>query len=175
MKFYSHSLSNLTLVSAAVYILILAITAKGISFYGSQHPQKEELLIVHGIVRQVRLGGEGKSTWFKIEKDSRINRYSSYYGKVWSGMKHIQEGDRIIVLAERNKLSRDELIRGKSYYIWELIHGNDVIVAYKDVHEMVQSKEETLNRYIDGFLAISAVFVIIAYIRQLYSGKEPGK
>jgi len=172
MKFYGNSFKKPTLVSLAGYIFIFAIAAKGVALYENQHPQKEDLLVVNGIVRQVRLGGEGKSTWFQIEKDGRRNRYSSYYGMVWSGMEHIQEGDRVNVLAERNRLSRGELITGKQYYIWELIHLNRVIVAYEDIHEMVQSKEETLNQYINGFLTVSTVFLIIAYIRKLYLGKE---
>ncbi len=168
MKFSSNSLKRLTLVSAAGYIFIFAIAAKGISLYETHHPEKEELLSVIGIVRKVRLGGEGKATSIQIEVQGRTNRYSSYYGKVWSGMELIQEGDRVKVLAERNKLSRGELITGKKYYIWELIHRNRVIVAYEDVHELVRSKEATLNRYINGFLKISSVLLIIAYIRKLY-------
>ena len=168
MKFSGNSFKKLTLVSAAGYIFIIAIAAKGISLYGSEHPQKDKLLFVSGIVRQVRLGGEGKATSFQIQVEGRTNRYSSYYGKVWPGMEHIPEGDRVSVLAERNKLSRGELITGKQYYIWELIHRNRVIVAYEDVHELVRSKEATLNRYINGFLIISSVLLIIAYIRKLY-------
>lgn len=168
MKFTGNSFKKLTLLTAAGYIFIFAIAAKGVSLYGTQHPLKEELLSVNGTVRQVRLGGEGKATWFKIEADGRTHRYSSYYGKIWPGMEYIQEGDRVSVLAERNKLNRDELISGKQYYIWELIHRNRVIVSYEDIHEMVQSKESTLNRYINGFLAISAILLIIAYMRKLY-------
>ncbi len=172
MKFSGNSFKKLTLLSAAGYICIFAIAAKGVSLYASQHPQKDELLSINGIVRQVSLGGEGKATSIQIEVEGRTNRYSSYYGKVWPGMEHIQEGDRVSVLAERNKLSRDELISGKGYYIWELKHRNRVIVAYEDIHEMVQSKEETLNRYINGFLTISAVLLLLAYIRQLHLGEE---
>ncbi len=168
MKFSANSFKKLTLVSAAGYIFIFAIAAKGVSLYGSHHPQKDELLSVNGIVKEVRLGGEGKATSFQIEVEGRTNRYSSYYGKVWSGMEHIQEGDRVNVLAERNKLSRGEIISGKQYYIWELIHRNRVIVAYENIHELVRSKEKILNRYINSFLKISSVLLIIAYIRKLY-------
>ena len=172
MKFYGNPFKKLTFVSAAGYLLIFAIAAKGVSLYGSKHPQKEELLFVNGIVREVRLGGEGKSTWFQIEVEGRTNRFSSYYGKVWPGMEHIQEEDRVEVLAERNKLNRNELFSGKQYYIWELIHRNRIIVAYEDIHEMVQSKEETLNQYINGFLTISIVLLIIAYMRKLLLREE---
>jgi hypothetical protein len=172
MKYDGNRFKKLTLVSAAGYILIFAIAAKGVSLYANQHPQKEELLAVKGIVRQVRLGGQGKATSFRIEADGRTHRYSSYYGIVWSGMKNIQAGDRVNILAERNKLNRDELISGKSFYIWELIHHNRVIVAYEDVRELVQSKEATVIRYIDGFIATSAVLLLIAYMRKLYLGEE---
>ena len=172
MKFSGNNLKKLTLLSVAGYIFIFAIAAKGIFLYGSQHPQKDELLSVNGIVQQFRLGGEGSATSFQIEVEGRTNRYSSYYGKVWSGMEHIQEGDRVSVLAERNKLSRGEFISGKQYYIWELIQRNRVIVSYDDIHEMVQSKEETLNQYINGFIKISSVLLIIAYIRKLYLRKK---
>ncbi len=171
MKLSSNTLKKLTLVSAAGYIFIFAIAAKGVSLYGSHHPQKNELLSVNGIIREVRLGSEGSATSFQIEVEGRTNRYSSYYGKVWPGMENIQEGDTVNVLAERNKLSRDELIRGKQYYIWELAHRNRVIVAYEDVHELVQGKEAILNKFINGFLKISTVLLIIAYSRKLYLKK----
>ena len=172
MKFFGNPFKRPTFVTVAGYLLIFAIAAKGVSLYESQHPQKEELLFVNGIVKKVRLGGEGNSTWFQIEAEGITNRYSSYYGKVWSGMEHIQEGDRVEVLSERNKLNRNELITGKQYYIWELKHRNRVIVAYEDIHEMVQSKESTLNQYINGFLALSAVLLIIAYMRKLLLREE---
>jgi len=168
MKSYGNSFKKLTLLSAAGYIFIFAIAAKGIALYGSQHPQKEDLLSVNGIVRKVRLGGEGKATYIQIDVKGITNRYSSYYGIVWPGMENIQEGDTVNMLAERNKLSRDELISGKQYYIWELIHRNRVIVAYEDVYELVRSRENILNRYINSFLKISSALLIIAYIRKLY-------
>ncbi len=108
MKSYGNLFKRPTFISVAGYVLIFAIAAKGVSLYESQHPLKEELLFVNGIVREVRLGGEGKATWFQIEVKGRTNRYSSYYGMVWPGMEHIQEGDRLEVLAERNKLSRND-------------------------------------------------------------------
>jgi len=176
MKFSANSFNKLTLVSAAGYIFILAIAAKGISVYGSHHPKKEDLLSINGIVKEVRLGGEGKATSFQVEVEGRTNRYSSYYGKVWSGMEHIKEGDRVDVLAERNKLSRGEIISGKQYYIWEFTHRNSVIVAYEDVHELVRTKEKTLNQYINSFLNVSSILLIIAYIRKLYlRGKNNSK
>ena len=69
MKSYGNSVKKLTLVSAVGYIFIFAIAAKGVALYGSQHPQKEDLLSVNGIVRKVRLGGEGKATYIQIEAD----------------------------------------------------------------------------------------------------------
>jgi hypothetical protein len=75
--------------------------------------------------------------------------------------------DRVHILAEGNKLNKNELIAGKSYYIWELIHRDQVIVSYDDIHELVNSKEDSLNRYINGILVVSAIFLLIAYIRKL--------
>lgn len=175
MKFSGNSFKKLTLLSAAGYLFIFAIAAKAVVLYASQHLQKDDLRSVNGIVREVRLGGDGKATWFQIEQDGGTNRYSSYYGMVWPGMEHIQEGDRVSLLAERNKLNRNELVGGKQYYIWELIHGSRAIVKYEDIHEMVQSKEEALNRYINGFLVTSTVLLCIAFIRKLYLGKDERK
>ena len=50
------------------------------------------------------------------------------------------------MLAERNKLKRGELLTGKQYYIWELIHENQVIVSYEDICNLVKGKEENLNQ-----------------------------
>jgi hypothetical protein len=148
------------------------MAAKGVSLYATQHPSKEELLSIYGIVRQVRIGGQGKATFFHIETVSRTHRYSSYYGKVWPGMERIHTGDRMNVLAERNRMSKDELINGKRYYIWELIHRGRVIVSYEDVSQMVQNKETAINRYINSFLVASAALITIAYMRKLYSGEK---
>jgi hypothetical protein len=168
MIFSDNSFKKLTLVSVAGYMFIFAIAAKGVSLYGSHHPQKDDLISFNGIIKKVKLGGEGRSTSFQIDVEGKTNRYSSYYGKLWPGMEHIKDGDRVNVLAERNKLSRGEIITGKQYYIWELIHHNRVIVAYEDVHELVRSKEQVLNQYINIFLYVSSILLIIAYIRKLY-------
>ena len=167
MKFLANRFRKLTLLTIAGYLFIFAIAAKGIFIYGSQHPLKEDLIVVDGIVKKIRLGGDGKSTSFQIKSDNGTHVYSSYYGVVWPGMERIRLDDRVHVLAERNKLNRNELITGKRYYIWELIHRDQVIVSYEDIGELVNSKEEGLNKYSSGILVVSAIFLLIAYIRKL--------
>jgi len=167
MKFFTNRFRKLTLLSVAGYLFLLAIAAKGILIYGSHHPLKENLVIVDGTVKKIRLGGNGKSTSFQIESDSVTHVYSSYYGLVWPGMEHIRIDDWVHVLAERNKLNRNEFITGKRYYIWELIHGDQVIVSYDDIRELVNGKEENLNKYSNGILVVSAIFLLIAYVRKL--------
>ncbi len=167
-------LKNLTLAKVAVYLFLFALCTKGIALYATHHPMKEELLYINGIAKKVRLGGEGKATFFRIESGHGTYRCSSYYGKVWPGMERIQPGDLLSMLAERNKLNRDELITGKQYYIWELIHGDDLIVAYEDIRKMVGDKEAIENRYINVFLAASAVFLVIATMRKFYLGPLRG-
>ena len=167
MKFLANRFRKLTLLTIAGYLFIFAIAAKGIFIYGSQHPLKEDLIVVDGIVKKIRLGGDGKSTSFQIKSDNGTHVYSSYYGVVWPGMERIRLDDRVHVLAERNKLNRNELITGKRYYIWELIHRDQVIVSYEDIGELVNSKEESLNKYSSGILIASAIFLLIAYIRKL--------
>lgn len=165
MKFTKTRFKKLTLLSAAEYIFLLTLVTKGFFFFAFQHPLKEELLSVQGIVKKIRLGCQGKSTSFLIESERGTYRYSSYYGKVWPDMKRIRPGDHVQVLAERNKVNKNELISGKKYYIWELIHNNQVIVAYDDVYNLVERTEATIIRYVNGFLAASAAFLLIAYIR----------
>lgn len=130
------------------------------------------MLSVQGIIKQVRLGGQGKSTSFLIESDKGTYRYSSYYGKVWPGMELIRPEDRVQVLVERDKLNKNELISGKKYYIWELIHNNQVVVAYDDVRDLVEGKETTVNKYVNGILMASAVFLLVAYIRKSSRWRE---
>jgi hypothetical protein len=167
MKFFANRFRKLTLLSVAGYLFLLAIAAKGVFIYGSQHPLKEDLIIVDGIVKKIRLGGSGKSTLFQIKSDSGTHVYSSYYGVVWPGMERIRTDDWIRVLAERNKLNRNEFITGKKYYIWELIHEGQIIVSYDDIRKLVNGKEESLNKYSNGILAVSAIFLLIVYIRKL--------
>jgi hypothetical protein len=82
-------------------------------------------------------------------------------------MERIRLHDRVHVLAERNKLNKNELITGKRYYIWELIHRDQVIFSYDDIRELVKGKEESFNRYLNGILAVSAISLLIAYIHKL--------
>ncbi len=76
MKLITKRLKKLTLVSVAAYVFMFAVCAKGVYFYANQHPLKEELRSIHGIIKDVRLGGQG--------------------------MGRIQSGDRIELLAERS-------------------------------------------------------------------------
>ncbi len=161
MKFFSKSFSKPTLVSVATYSFVFSVCVKGVYLYESQHPLKEELLSVHGSVRNVRLGGQGKSTSLQIESKYGMHRYSSYYGTVWTGMERIQVGDVVDLFAERNRLNKNEFMQGKSFYIWELIHQNQILINYKDVRKMVQGKEAILNRYINLWLVISIIFLIV--------------
>jgi hypothetical protein len=165
-------LKKLTLLSTAGYLFMFILVAKGVFLYANRHPSKERLLSVEGVVRHVRLGGQGKATWFKIESDSGTHRYSSYYGRVWPEMEGIHSGDWVRVLAERNRLNRNELIKGKQYYIWELVHRNRVIVSYEDVYRLVRDKEAAANRLVNGFLLAGAVFLFTAYVRRVFLSKR---
>ena len=162
MKFIVNRFKKLTLLSAAGYIFIFALAAKGVFLYGAQHPSKKDLIPVNGVVKKLKLGGQGNSTYFKIESERGTHRYSSYYGKLWPGMERIHLEDRVEMLAERNKLSRGELLTGKQFYIWELIHENQVIVPYEDVRNLVNGKEETINQYANVILACSTIFLLFA-------------
>ena len=105
MKFVVNRFKKLTLLSTAGYIFIFSLAAKGVFLYGAQHPSKKDLIFVSGVVKQLRLGGQGKATFFRIESDRGTHHYSSYYGKVWPGMERIHLEDRVQILAERNKLN----------------------------------------------------------------------
>ena len=48
------------------------------------------------------------------------------------------------------------------------MYGKEIIISYEDVHEMVLAKEATINRYINLWLAISFVFLLIAYLYNVY-------
>ena len=167
MKFIVNRFKKLTILSLAGYTFIFALAAKGIFIYGSQHPSKNNLIFVNGVVKKLKLGGQGKSTYFKIESERGTHHYASYYGKLWPGMERIQLADRVQLLAERNKLNRGELLTGKQYYIWELIHENQVIVPYEDVRNLVKGKEETINQYANVILACSTIFLLFACYRKI--------
>lgn len=171
MKFIANRFRKITLLSFAGYIFIFALAAKLVFLYGSQHPAKHDLLSVNGIVKEVRLGGHGKSTSFRILTDRGSHRYSSYYGKIWPGMERIQHGDRVQILAARKKLNKNEVFSGKEYYIWELIHNNQVILTYDAVWSLVTPKEATANQSASYILAASVVLLAIAYVRTKYTVK----
>ena len=168
VKLIGDYIKKLTLVSVAVYVFILAICVKGVFYYEIQHPPKEGLLAIHGIVKVIRLGGQGNATMLQIESEDGTNRFSSYYGIVWPGMKRIQLGDQVGLLAEKDKLNKYGLIDGKRYYIWELKHKQKIIISYEDMRELVLVKEATINRYLNLWLASSSVFLLIACIRKRF-------
>lgn len=166
MAISANRLKNLTALQAAAYIFMFAVCAKGVFLYAGHHPQKEELLPAKGIVSAVRLGGQGNATSLHVESEHGTQRYSSYYGKVWPGMERIQTGDSVYLLVERDKINKNELFAGKRYYIWELTHQGQIMISYEEVRDMVRNMEATANRYIDLWLAISLVLLLIAYIHK---------
>jgi len=168
MKLTGKRHKKLTFLTAAAYFFMFAVCAKGVALYASQHPPKDQLLSVHGIVREMHLGGDGKSTSLKIESDAGTYRYSSYYGKVWPGMKLLQAGDQVDLLAEKKRLNRNELIEGKSYYLWELVYRRQIIIPYETVREMVQSKEANLDHFINIWLAASFAILLFAVVRKMF-------
>lgn len=168
MNLIDNRLKKLTLVTVAVYVFMLAICVKGVFYYETQHPSKEGLLAIHGIVKEIRLGGQGNVTTLQIESGYGSHRYISYYGIVWQGMERIQLGDQVGLLVERDKLNKNELVGGKRYYMWELEHEQKIIISYEGIRKLVLDKEATINRYINLWLAVSFVFLLIAYIRKIF-------
>ena len=78
-------------------------------------------------------------------------------------MESIEPGDMVQILAERKRLNRDEIISGKEFYIWEIVHNNQVILTYDTVWAQVSQKDAAINRYANFILAASIVFLAIAY------------
>ena len=70
MKLTANRFNKLTLLSAAGYFFIFTLAAKGVFLYAFLHPAKNNLISVEGMVKQVRLGGKGKSASFLIVSDS---------------------------------------------------------------------------------------------------------
>ena len=166
MAFSANPLKDLTALRAAAYFFVFAVCAKGIVFFASHHPQKEKLLPAQGVVSAVSIGGQGNATSIQVESEHGAQRYSSYYGKVWQGMERIQTGDSVNLLVERDRTNKNELFAGKRYYIWELTHHGQILIRYEDVRDMVQDMEATEHRYINLWLAISFLLLLIAYIRK---------
>jgi hypothetical protein len=158
--------SKTSLLAVATYLFVLTVCVKGIYLYETQHPARDALLAVQGIIKEVRLGGQGNATVLSVVSESGMHPYLSHFGKVWPGMELIQVGDPVHLLAEREKLNQRELITGKRYYMWELTHRNHLIMRYEDTLEVVREAEATVNRFITLGLEFSFVFLLIAYIRK---------
>jgi len=166
IKILRNKTKKLSLLKVAGYFFMFAVCAKLVYFVESSHPAIEKLIPVHGVVREVKIGGEGSSTYLKIESQKGMHRYSSYYGKDWPGMERIQAGDRVNLLVEKNKLNKNELFSGKQYYIWEMVHQDEVIIRYEDIHTLVQNKDAIASRFINIWLAVSFAFLIVIYVRK---------
>ena len=163
-KIIRNKTKKLTLRKAAGYFFMFAVCAKLIYFVEAGHPAKEKLLPVQGVIREVKIGGEGSSTYLKIESQPGTHRYSSYYGKDWPGMELIRAGDRVDLLVEKDRLNKNEMFSGKQYYIWELVHRDQVIIRYEDIRTLVHDKDATANRYINIWLAVSFAFLVAVYV-----------
>ena len=157
---------QLTLFKVTAYIFIFALCAKGVYYYASDHPGKENLISVKGTVIDIKIGGKGNSTNLKVDTGAGIHKYSSYYGTVWPGMESIKHGDEVNILAEKNRLNKNELFEGKSYYIWELKHDGQIIINYSDVNRQVTEKESVINRYINYWVIISFFIFLYAMMRR---------
>ena len=165
---------KLTLLQCAGYFFAFAVCAKLIALVETNHPVYENLLPVQGVVHEVKLGGPGSSTYLKVESREGIHRYSSYFGEDWPGMEYIRIGDRISLLVERSKFNKKELITGKEYYMWELIHQDRMIIRYEDISELVQDKEAVMIKFIHLWLVISFSLLIIVYGRKVLNKPQPG-
>ena len=165
---------KLTLLQCTGYFFAFAVCAKLIALVETKHPSKENLLPVHGLVREIKLGGPGSSTWLKLESREGTHRYSSYFGEDWPGMEFIRIGDRASLLAEKNKLNKRELITGKQFYIWELIHNDQIIIRYEDVRELVQENEAVMIKFVNLWLIISFVLLVIVYGRKVLNKPRTG-
>lgn len=175
VKFLKEKSRKLTLIQGAVYFFMFAVCTKLVAYVETNHPSKENLVPVHGIVREIKLGGPGSSTYLKLESQEGIHRYSSYFGEDWPGMEYILTGDRVKLLAEKNRLNKRELIAGKEFYIWELIHNGQVIIRYDDVSKLVQNKESILVKYINLWLIISFSLLVTVYVRKKLNKLGEGK
>ncbi len=71
------------------------------------------------------------------------------------------------MLAEKDKLNKNELIGGKRFYIWELMHRQNTIISYENIRKLVLGKEATVNQYINSWLIAGIIFLLIAYIRKI--------
>jgi len=148
-------------------MLIFALCVQGVDYYASYHPSKNQLIEVQGIVKEVKLGRHGRATRLKIKSHFGTHRYSSYYGIVWPGMELIRTGNQIKVLAERNNLNRGDFITGKSYFIWELVYGEQMIIKYEDILRLVSEKDSQIHLLANYLLVISILFFLFAYIRKI--------
>lgn len=167
MAVSARRLKDLTALRAASYFFVFAVCAKGVFLYATHHPPKQGLLSVQGIVSAVVLGGKGDATSIQIHSQYGTQSYSSYYGIVWPGMERIKAGDLLHLLVERDKTNNKEFFTGKRYYFWEVTHQGRTIVSYEDVRETVRSTEAIVNRYIDLWLTISCVLLLMIYIHKL--------
>ena len=77
-------------------------------------------------------------------------------------MERIAPGDRVQVLAERKKLNRNEIVSGKEYYIWEVIHQGKIVLTYDAVWAQVSQEDATINRF--GSIILSVSFVLLAIV-----------
>ena len=168
--FIRNKTREFTLLKAACYFFIFAVCAKLIYFVEASHPPLEKLLPVDGVVRAIKIGGQGSSTWLKIESEKGTHRYSSYYGRDWPGLEYIRVGDRVALLAEKNRLNKNEFISGKQYYIWELVHGDQMIIRYEDIRSLVQDEDAVANRFINIWLAVSFAVLVGVYLRKRGAG-----
>lgn len=154
---------NLTWRSAGTWALVFALCTKGVLLFESQHPDLADLLSVEGRVVLVHLGGEGSATWLEVSGQGGTERYGSWFGRDWPGMERIRPGDRVGLLAERNRLSGGGRVDTAPFYFWQLAHEGRVIVTYDQVRALVEENEALAHRWADRLLWLAAAWALVAW------------
>ena len=165
MKLRLGRIRNVSFFQVALYIFLMALFLKGMILWDSTLPARDELIFVRGIVRTARLGGDGSATYLKVEAEGRTRKYSTYHGKVWSGMEMLAEGDVVEMLAEKKKLQW----RGErdTYWIWDFSADGQKIIEYEEMFIFRQQAGKNQNRFADIVVVVSASLFCIAFIRKL--------
>ena len=167
MPFPKRTHWKLTWRSAATWALVFVLCGKGILLYEMQHPDRTDLIQVAGHVAAIHRGGEGSATWLDVAGPEGTRRYGSWFGQDWPGMERIRPGDRVSLLAERNRLSGTSRVESAPFYFWQLVHQGRVIVTYEQVSDLVNHNESAISHWADILLLIAMVWFVIAWVAHL--------
>ena len=147
--------TRVTMHSAALYLLILALALKAMLAYSHVEPSRDSLMPVSGEITELSLGGDGKPTWIKLAADKELPPLYTYYGRVWPEMRGLKTGMQAEALIEEPRLKRPGMKPGDQFFKLFWVDTYDkIILVNSNRHVALKHKSDTAKHFFLNVLGL---------------------